>query len=290
MESIKNVFNQDFMNKLDNMKFNINRDYTGSFSGDRRSKARGSSMEFSDYREYNIGDDLRRIDWNTYGRLNKYYVKIYEEERQTNINIFLDISKSMDFGDINKFFYAKILAASLAYIGLTSSDSVNVYTFNDIINPDIINVSNKSSILNVVDFLDKLETAGETNYEKAFENIGKYKIRTGKTIILSDFLSDTNYEKALLNLIYRRQELIVFHILSEEEINPNLSGGTKFVDNEDGSKLDIEVNDYILNEYKNLFENHQLKLEKYCKMKDINYIYTLTNESYFNYINSIMRK
>ena len=62
------------------------------------------------------------------------------------------------------------------------------------------------------------------------------------------------------------------------------------MDNEDGSKLDIEVNDYILNEYKNLFENHQLKLEKYCKMKDINYIYTLTNESYFNYINSIMRK
>lgn len=280
MPALKEVFNQEYIGKLNNIKFNMSKSHTGSFSGNRRSKSKGSSLEFSDFRNYTLGDDIRRIDWNSYGRLDKLFVKVFEEERQSNINIFLDISESMDFGEKNKLFFSKVIAVSLAYIGLSQGDSVNIFTLNDNLKLEIGNASSRNMINKSIDFLASLSAKGETNINKAFENISKYRLRPGLSVVISDFLT-SDYQKAISSLLSKKQKLCAIHVLAKEEMNPEISGGIRLLDQENKGTMDIEIDDYVIGEYKKELNNHIKKIEVFCKSKSVNYILSQSDESYY---------
>lgn len=287
MDYVKDIFTQEYIEMLNSLKLDISKNLTGSFAGNRRSRAKGSSVDFSDFRNYTLGDDIRRIDWNSYGRLNKLYVKIFEEERQASVNIFLDISNSMDFGENNKLFFSKVIAASIAYIAISKADNVNIFTFHRKLELNIKNASAKNKLASIVEFMDSLEASGETDMEEAFSLIDKYGIRPGVGIFISDFLTKGDYKKILLNLLYKKQKLSVLHVLSKEELFPELSGGVRLVDSENDSKLDIEIDPSVLEEYKKELTAFIEETENFCKSRGIHYSLMNSGDPFNKYLNKL---
>ena len=287
MDYVKDIFTQEYIEMLNSLKLDISKNLTGSFAGNRRSRAKGSSVDFSDFRNYTLGDDIRRIDWNSYGRLNKLYVKIFEEERQASVNIFLDISNSMDFGENNKLFFSKVIAASLAYIAISKADNVNIFTFHRKLELNIKNASAKNKLASIVEFMDSLEASGQTDMTEAFSLIDKYGIRPGVGIFISDFLTKGDYKKILLNLLYKKQKLSVLHVLSKEELFPELSGGVRLVDSENDSKLDIEIDPSVLEEYKKELTAFIEETENFCKSRGIHYSLMNSGDPFNKYLNKL---
>ena len=161
MKTLREALTKEYLKRLEEMAIRLKyRLSTDGYSGARRSMAKGSSLEFSDYREYAAGDDLRRVDWNGFARFGKLYLKLFLEEKQASVHVFLDCSRSME--QDGKFLAAKKLAASFAYVGLCGGDQVHLFAFGDTLRAQKRNLAQKGRFLETVDFLDKLEAVGGT--------------------------------------------------------------------------------------------------------------------------------
>jgi uncharacterized protein (DUF58 family) len=226
--------------------------------GERRSPKRGTSVEFADYRNYQIGDDFRHIDWNIYARLDKLFLKLFMEEENLNISILLDVSRSMDFGEPSKFQYAKLVAASLGYISLINFDMLSVYAFSNDITQKLPSIHGKGQVFKLLDFVDKLEVYGHTDMERSFKKYAMNVSQPGITIVVSDFLNPKGYETSLKYLRYHRFETYIIHILSEAEINPDINGELSLEDSETGVVKEITVTDRVM-------EGYQEKLKSFCE-------------------------
>ena len=155
METLREALTKEYLKRLEEMAIRLkHRLSTDGYSGARRSMAKGSSLEFSDYREYAAGDDLRRVDWNGFARFGKLYLKLFLEEKQASVHVFLDCSRSME--QDGKFLAAKKLAASFAYVGLCGGDQLHLFAFGDTLRAQKRNLAQKGRFLETVDFLDKL--------------------------------------------------------------------------------------------------------------------------------------
>lgn len=168
MENLNDIFTKEYFTKLETFALHMRQKLDiGGYSGARKAKAQGNSLEFSDYREYRIGDDLRRIDWNSYARFEKLYMKIFLEEKQASINLFVDSSNSMSEG--NKSLYSKGLAASIAYIALKNMDKVNLFGWSDGLQQKKLNTHTSNQFMDVVQFLNELEQKGKTSFTKTIK-------------------------------------------------------------------------------------------------------------------------
>lgn len=265
MEYVKDFMTNQYLSKLDNMSISIADIINNFYSGIRKSNKTGMSLEFSDYKQYIMGDDIRHIDWNNYAHSDKLYIKRFNEDKQTNINIFLDLSKSMDFGEENKGYYAKIMAASIAYISLKTSDSVKIYICDENLKPNAISFNGKSSFNSIVSFLDSTNCKGNTNLSQTIFNLLKVSdIRKGFCFLISDFFSEDGYEKAIKTLQYKKQKITVVHILSSQELNPNYDGNIKFIDSETGKEYNILLDDDIKYQYLKAVENFRDSIKNFC--------------------------
>jgi uncharacterized protein (DUF58 family) len=249
--------------------------------GERKSKRRGQSVEFADYRNYVVGDDLRFLDWNIYGRLDKLFIKLFLEEEDLHFYLLVDASVSMDFGDPTKLHYAKQVAASLAFIGLINHDRVVVETFNDTLDKRIGPVRGRTQFWRVMDFLLKLEPSGgshlaETAKAFAVKNTGK-----GIVVVLSDFLDKAGYQDALRYLVARNMDIYAIQILSKQEVDPDLAGDLRLVDSEDEDVADITMSAPLLKKYKQNLEAFCGGLKDWCSRRSVSYIFT-TNERPFD--------
>src|SRR6516165_1682586 len=157
------LLDPDFLHKLEQLELVSRKIFVGRMKGERKSKRRGTSVEFADHRNYAVGDDLRHIDWNVYGRLDKLFLKLFLEEEDLHFYTLIDTSLSMDFGDPTKLHYAKQVAAALAFIGLVNHDRVVVEAFNERLTQSLPAVRGRRSLFRVLDFLQKLEPAGPSN-------------------------------------------------------------------------------------------------------------------------------
>lgn len=264
------IFDAQFYKKLENIVLNANIIMNAGASGGRKSKAKGSSVEFSDYREYALGDDFRRIDWNAYGRFNKLFVKLFMEEREALINIFIDSSKSMDFGENKKSIIALKIAAVVSYLGLNNLDRVCI---NDIKGSSIKQssaLSGKSMFQSCVNYLENIEFLGSTNINSALKK--KNLTRNGISIIISDFFSEDGIEEAVKYLLYKKQQVILIHILSDEELNPELEGKLRLLDSETGLSKDIAVTPAVLKQYHNTLKHFISGLKEFSKKMGASYI------------------
>src|SRR2546430_2082867 len=149
-----------FMARLDQLDVMSRKLLAGKLKGERRSKRRGQSVEFADYRNYVVGDDLRFIDWNIYARLEKLFLKMFLEEEDLNITVMVDVSKSMDFGTPTKALYAKRVAAAMAYIGLCNLDRVNMYAYSDRLVGELPGLRSRRMMQRVVRFLREVPIEG----------------------------------------------------------------------------------------------------------------------------------
>src|SRR5271166_757698 len=161
------LLDPDFLHKLEQLELVSRKIFVGRMKGERKSRRRGSSVEFAEHRNYTVGDDLRHIDWNVYGRLDKLFLKLFLEEEDLHVYTLLDCSLSMDFGTPTKLRYGKQVAAALAFIGLVSHDRVLLESFSARLEPGLRGIRGRSQMYRVIDYLEHLDPTGRSDLTTA---------------------------------------------------------------------------------------------------------------------------
>lgn len=261
MKTLQDIFTKEYLLQLEKLSFSLRQRLSvNGYSGARKSHAKGSSLEFSDFREYIMGDDLRRVDWNSFGRFGKLYVKLFMEEKQGEINIFLDCSKSME--KEGKFLQAKAFAASLAYIGLCSGDRVNLFLWNDIIFFEKRGSTQKNSFFQLLSLLDQAECGGGSNLLRA--GLFSGKLGRGISVVISDFFTEAPLEEALRIFQGKKQQVCMVQVLSDEEEQPTEGQAARLVDSETGETCDLELTASVLTAYNKALKEQRRALAEIC--------------------------
>ena len=272
------LFDEAFMRKLEQLSLVAQKIRSGKFRGERRSARRGQSVEFADYRNYVRGDDLRALDWNIYARLERPFIKLFEEEVDQTVHILFDASASMDWplnsAEYNKWIYTRRLVASLGYIALANNDRLYVSGLSNdapaVWGPE----RRKQSVHRLLDFLAEYPAAGQTRLSPLLTRYAQQVKRPGLLFLISDFLTDNasdGYESGLSALQYHGHEVAILHLLSPDEIEPGLSGDFQLQDVESGAEQDITVNATMKKLYRQQFTAWQGGLEQFCRKHNINY-------------------
>ncbi|MFC1664151.1 DUF58 domain-containing protein [Pseudomonadota bacterium] len=263
----------DVLTRIDNLELVARTVVDGFISGLHRSPMLGLSTDFAEHRAYMPGDDVRRIDWRVYARTDRLYVKEFEADTNANLNIVLDISKSMDFGSgtVSKLKYAKFLAASLAYLSKRQRDRIGLVTFdNDLV--DIIPASAKH-FETVLYCLDRLVPGKLSEYSKSFEKISEHLRRRSLVVLISDLYEEPDLLlKAIANLRHGGNDLIVFHLLDPLELTLNLDEVSSVEDLESGARIPIS-GEQFRERYQRLVQDHQSELQKKLGSGQIDYIF-----------------
>ncbi|MPQ42717.1 DUF58 domain-containing protein [Clostridium tarantellae] len=286
------IFDKNFFEKLNTININLNLRLSQGAQGGRKSIAKGSSVEFSDFREYMPGDDFRRIDWNAYGRFNKLFIKIFMEEREGVFNFFIDKSKSMDFGEFKKSYTSLQIVASLSYIVLNNLDRVYLNTLGSGEVQFLKGGSGKQIFQRVLKELSNIEFKGETDL---ISSIMKRNIKNkGVSIIISDFFTKDGLkgiEQAIKYLTFKKQQVILIQVLCMEEINPSYSGEVTLVDEENGNKIRMTLTPTIIKNYEEKLKTYNHKIEELAMKYGANFFSVSSNEPIENIIlNNLTKK
>lgn len=257
-----------FFDKLSRLRLSMGQRTSMNLTGNRKSMQKGTSMEFSDFREYMTGDDIRRIDWNAYGRLDRLYVKEYMEEKEAVISILLDTSASMDYGAKKKGELACVLAAALAYLGLNNMDRVMLYDMKNMQQPFMAG-GGKKALPRLVEWLERRSFDGTADIGEAVRQLSAKG--TGVTVILSDFLQESFLQdddeavvKLLRFLAFRRQKSVLLHVLAGEELSVDLTGTKNLIDMEEESTLRLTIDAASIRVYEKALGQFLLQLERAC--------------------------
>ena len=231
----------EFLHKLEQLELVSKRIFVGRMKGERKSKRRGSSVEFAEHRNYTVGDDMRHIDWNVYGRLDKLFLKLFLEEEDLHVYAVLDTSLSMDFGTPTKLRYGKQVAAALAFIGLCNHDRILVDTFSARLERGLHGIRGRSQMWRIVQYLDQLKATGASDLTTAAREFAIRHAGKGVVVVISDFLDKRGYQEALRYLLARNMDIYVIQVMSQEEIDPTYVGDLRLVDCEDDEIAEITV-------------------------------------------------
>jgi len=270
------LLDPDFMTRLERLDIVSRKVFVGRMKGERRSKRKGQSVEFADYRNYVVGDDLRFLDWNIYGRLERLFVKLFFEEEDLHVNVLIDISKSMEFGEPEKALYAKRVAAAIAYIGLANYNRVSLCGFSDRYGPELSGVRGRHLIHRVLGFLGGLEPAGAGSITAACRQFAARHPQRGVMLLLSDFMDKGGYEAGLRYLIGRNYDLYAVQVLSPEELEPEVTGDLRLRDVEDDDVAEITVSRALINRYKQNLNAYCRQLRDFCARRGVAYLFTST--------------
>ncbi|MBV8317056.1 MAG: DUF58 domain-containing protein [Planctomycetaceae bacterium] len=284
------LLDPEFLHKLEQLELVSRKIFVGRMKGERTSKRRGSSVEFADHRNYAVGDDLRHIDWNVYGRLDKLFLKLFLEEEDLHFYTLLDTSLSMDFGDPTKLHYGKQVAAALAFVGLVNHDRVVLDTFSTTLELGMPSVRGRSQMWRVVQFLEPLHAAGAGNLTAAAKAFAVTHAGKGIVVVISDFLDKRGYVDGLRYLLARNMDIYVVHVLCREEVEPELVGDLRLVDAEDEDVAEISVSAPLLKRYKDNLNAFIGGLKSWCTRRGITYIFTTNQDPFDKLILNYLRE
>jgi len=270
-------FSNAFLLQLERLSFIARRSHVGAVKGERKSPRRGSSVEFADYRPYEVGDDLRYVDWNAFARLNRLYLKLFIDEEDLCVHLLLDASGSMDYGTPNKFRYAVRLAAALAFIGFTALERVGVAVFRDRVAEGWLPTRGRNQFLPIQEFLAGLEPGGSTAFNDALRQYARRAKDSGIALVVSDFLDPTGYAAGLRALMERRFDIHVLHLLAPEEMHPPLGGDLELVDIETGEIREVSVDAEALRAYERQLGAFLAGVEGFCRANELNYVRITTD-------------
>ncbi len=290
----------ELLRRLEQFQLLAARRAKSSAKGERRSRARGQSVEFADYRNYVPGDDFRYLDWNLYGRLERLFLKLYEEERELPVRIFLDASESMTFGEPRKFDFARQVAAALGYVALCGFDRVSVHVFPNAefgarsaesnagvdggnLQPATMNleqaavrsalrsVRGKKSAIPFFRNLGALTAGGPAHLNESLRRGAWEARRSGLAAVLSDFLDPAGYEAGLNALVARGFQVDVVQVLAPDELAPATYGDLRLVDSESGGMQEVTFGKYRLAAYQKTVQGFIQRLREFCQGRGINF-------------------
>ncbi|MBI1848798.1 MAG: DUF58 domain-containing protein [Planctomycetes bacterium] len=278
-----------FLKKLDYLNVVAKKLFSGAFRGERESRKRGAGTLFADYRRYAMGDDLRYVDWNVYGRLDALHVKLFEAEESLELVLLLDLSRSMDFGAHHKGTVAKRVAAALGYIGLSNLDAVRVWVLRGGAAENEFWAKGKPATTDLLRFLAPLPCEGTTDLYRATVPAVARVHKRGVAIVVSDFL-DAAYAKALKFLLYQKFQVYAIHVVDRLEWRPEVEGTLRLVDLESGEHRDVEATPSLLHRYRQAFERRARELERFCLASEIGYSRVPTDVAFDVAVLRLLRK
>ncbi len=270
------LFDEKILRKLEQLILVASRVRAGVMKGERRSVRRGTSIEFADYRNYTRGDDLRRIDWNVFARLERPFIKLLEEEEDLAVHLLLDASASMDWpeGDgraEHKFTFARRVVAGLAHISLGGGDRLTITALRSNGNVTWGPHRGRGRTLELLNFLTNLETSGTTDLNAALRDYAARSTRPGLCLLVSDLMSPGGYQDGLATLQGRGYEIGLIHLLAPDEVNPPLAGDLRLIDAETGQGQDVTVDAAMRDLYTRRLLGWREEIGNYCARRGIHY-------------------
>lgn len=258
---VDELLGSHLMGSLDRLDIVARKIFSGKTQGERRSRRRGQSVEFADYRHYSSGDDLRFIDWNVYARLDKLFMKIFQEEEELTLGIAIDASSSMEYGNPNKFDFVRRLAMALGYIALSSHNKVSLFSFNSTGVQRLTGLRGKRRTRDMGKWLLDLLPTGGTDFIEACKTIANSRQGRGVLVVLSDCLYENGVKQGLSYLVGGGWDVFVIQTLSPEEIAPldcGLEGDFRLEDAETGETCEVTATAPLV-------EAYTRRVELYCE-------------------------
>ena len=289
-DSAESLLDPDFMARLEQLEIVSRKIFASRQKGDRRSKRKGESAEFADYRNYVSGDDLRHIDWNIYARLDRLFLKLFLEEEDLNVSILLDVSKSMGEGKPDKSLFAKRVAAAISYIALCNHNRVNIYVYRDGVAGQLSGLRGRRSMSRVIQLLESTEVDGKSHFAAAAKSFALRHTQKGILLVLSDFLDKSGVQDGLRYLFGRSLDIYLIHVLSPQELKPDLAGDLRLVDCEDEDVAEITVSKPLIDKYRAALEAHCQSIRDYCTQRGASYLLTPSDSSFETLVISHLRQ
>ncbi len=259
------LLDESFLRQLDVLSVVTRRPVNGQLRGAHRSRRTGAGMVFTDFRPYSVGDDIRNIDWSIYLRMDRLILKLFEEEADLPIYLFVDASLSMGFGRPGKLDYARKVAAALSYLALLNHDRVNLVAFADGLLQVLPTRRGKNQAPQVFRFLQGVQPGGQTGLQSALRSFFSVPRTRGLAVVISDFLDPDGIEPSFAVLRRFRHEVVAIHVISPEEREPQLPEEVVLVDAEDGTANELEVTPSLLEAYREMLHRHVGEIEAYCR-------------------------
>jgi uncharacterized protein (DUF58 family) len=263
------LFDDAFLRKLERLAVVAKRVAARHGRGERRTRHVGSGIEFADHRDYVPGDDLRHLDWNLYGRLERPLVRLFDEDEDLPVYVLVDTSASMGLGQPPKLALARAVAAALAYVALTNLDRVAVYAATDALGGGLGLVRGKGQIHPLLELLSALQPTGRTNLGAAVSGLVQRHRRRGLVVVISDFYDPVGFERGLDRLRYGRFEPVIVQITAPDEAAPPVRGELTVVDVETGEERPVTVTPAMAAGYRQRYEARLRGLSRFCRERAI---------------------
>ena len=280
----RRILDGDFLDRLDAATLLLKTPMTGFFGGSRRARSYGNTVEFADFREYFPGDDIRRIDWNVYARFEKYFIKLFTDERQMHNQIYIDCSASMACGRPEQAAAALRVAAAFGYLSVASMDRVSYKLMKETTLEDIgFKITNKDSFYRAAQALEDVEFEGDLDLEKAIVGAEAPGHDDGLTIIISDFMTESNWKKAIDFLLYHRREVMLIQVMSPDELYPDFDGRVHMMDAEaldiaDGRNMRVVVTKKMVEAYQKALDEYEKEIIDFCAARNVTFFTVLSDD------------
>jgi uncharacterized protein (DUF58 family) len=271
------LFDEAFLRRLEQLAILSRRAVAGQIQGERRSPKRGQSVEFADFRPYAAGDDFRRIDWNAYARLERFFIKLFVQEEDLTVHLLVDASRSMDWGQPNKLRYAIRAAGALGYVALAGLDRVTITALGQAGDNSRASTfaprRGKQQALALFVFLEALSKRqnGRAALGPRLRAYAARAIHPGPLLLFSDLMEE-GWADGLRALAARGFEVTVMHVLSPDETDPTLEGDLKLVDVESGAEVEITADVDLLERYKDGLCEWRQELRQFCGARGMHYV------------------
>ncbi|MBO5262473.1 MAG: DUF58 domain-containing protein [Clostridia bacterium] len=273
----RRILDGDFLDRLDAASLLLKTAMTGFFGGSRKARSYGNTVEFADFREYFPGDDIRRIDWNVYARFEKYFIKLFTDERQMHNQIYIDCSASMACGKPEKAAAALRVAAAFGYLSVDSMDRVSYKLIQGDKSVDLgFKITNKDSFYRAAQALENTDFEGEADLERAIIMAESPGRDDGLTIIISDFLTESNWKKAIDFLLYNRREVMLIQVMSPDELYPDFDGRVHMLDSEaidigDGKNMRMAITKKMVAAYQRALDEYEKEIIDFCAARNVTF-------------------
>lgn len=284
------LFDDEFQRKLEMLSLVSRRVFAGRLRAERRSKKRGSGVEFADYRDYVPGDDFRTIDWNIYQRFSRLLVRLYEEEEDLGIYFLVDASTSMGFGGGKKLDQARRLCAALAYVGLANLDRVTIVALSDRVVSRMPTTRGKARIFKVFEFLSSIRPTGQTDLREALGTFVAQHKRRGLAVLLSDLYDPAGFEGGINVLRYNKFEPYVIHVVDPRDGRPDLKGDVRLYDCETGEEREVTVTEALLRRMERALIEYRESVERFCTARQVPYFPADTERPFEELVLDLFRK
>lgn len=266
------LLSPELLAQLERLELVTRKVFRGRMKGERRSKRKGQSVEFADFRNYVAGDDLRLLDWNLYARLDKLIIKLFMEEEDLHFYTLIDASMSMDFGEPTKLQYAKQLAAALGFIGLVRADRVRIETIGQAPSQRGPVLRGRQSVWRMLSHVDSIQPGETTSLATGVKNFCIRNPGKGIVLLISDLMDKEGYESALRYFVSHEMDCYVIHLLSQEEMQPDVKGDLKLVDCEDQDVAEITVSAPLLARYQQTLTAFTRGAQDFCIRRGMHYM------------------